>query len=471
MKNKLNLTEGLHLFMLCSQSMKALELVEENYKKDNDRKACAIKIVDTFNMFKALMADRDAEDKPENLVARLFSNSFYKDMDNVLLSMIANPNVIQILSNTPYISDESYNTNLFLTVNRKVIKHISQLCNDVRSNLYLDISYDELRFGNYDNNNKLEKLKFSDSYPDTYQKIDKNFEILPDLFKAKLNSLNKNNILETLRMLVGGDTVQQVSEIFNTHVDIKLVLIDLIEKMAGAIADHNLYRKIIKVRGAKVILDSTNDLLTNIQKESAGILLSVQNQVVDLLAIEDETICEFDNAVMDSGEMYSVTLKAKRNEGLTKDDIEEKESYNCYQYGLVINNYNSTANESGYVVCKENVDSIPEEELLIILGYITISLFKITNDTNNYGATEAFIANALKESRTAIKKAEKKIINEYPTPEDVNRLEEILTVNFKNRFNLDNKLDRITLYRNTISDEDITVLARLINMFIESLNR
>lgn len=469
-RNQLNLIEGLHLFMLCKQSMKALELVEENYKKDNDREACANKLVDTFNMFKALMTDRDEEDKPENLVARLFSNSFYKDMDSVLSSMISNPNVIQILSNTPYISDESYNTNLFLTSNRKVIKHIDQLCNDVKSNLYLDVSYEELNSGNYDNNNKLEKLKFSDSYPDIYQKIDKNFEILSDLFKAKLNGLNKNNILETLRMLVGGDTVQQVSEIFNTHVDIKLILIDLIEKMAGAIADNNLFRKIIKVRGAKIILDSANDLLTNIQKESAGILVNIQNQVNDSLAIEDETICEFDNAIMDSGEMYSVTLKAKMN-ALTKDDIENKESYSCYHYGLVINNHSSTANESGSIICKENVDSIPEEELLVILGYITISLFKITNDTNNYGVTEAFITNALQESRTAIKKAEDKIVNEYPNPEDANRLEEILAINFKNRFNLDRKLDRITLYRNTISNEDITVLARLINLFIESLNK
>lgn len=461
---KLNLMEGLHLFMLCKQSIVAIEKAIENYKQNVDVETNASKIVDTFKMFESLLKYKENN---ENLIGDLFREVFYKDMDTVLKGMMNNPNVVSILSSAPYVSnDEGYN--LFVTVGSRIRKHIDNLANDLKDNLYLSVSYDMFVNYNY-NNNKLDKIKMSDSYPEMYAKTDKNFEILSDLFKAKLNSLNKNNILETLRMLVGGNTIQEVGDIFNVNADIKLVLLDLIEKMAGAIADNNLFNKLIKTRAAKIVLDSTNDLLTNIQKESAGILINIENQVNDTLALGDETICEFDNAVMDTGEVYSITLKSKLN-FLTKDDIEQEEKYNCYQYGLIINNHLSNASESEYVISKDNIELIPEESLLVIAGYMIISLFKTINDSANYDINTSFISNAIDNSRSIMYKVENKILKDFPAPEDSKRLEEILTVNFKNRFNLDVKLDRISLFRNTISNEDITDLAKIINLFIESLN-
>lgn len=458
MVRKLNILNSLRLLLQCNSSLALLEETSNAYRENTiDYVKAAENVVNTYQMFEELMAYKEGESNP---LADYYREAYYKDRSqkDVLNSLMVNPNVIYILSNTPYDREQNYDQNLFVATVRGVMKNISSLKDNILLNLHLAVSYKEESFYSVEDS-KISKIKYSESYPDNNRYNDKNIEILSDLFKAKLNSLNKNNILESLRMLAGGNTIQEVSEIFNCSSDIRPVLIDLIEKMVGAMADFRLIHQVFQVRASKIMLDSANDLLTNVQKEAAGILINIENQVFDNLVMDNDELDTFDNAVILTNASYSVVIHTA--------GAEIDGSKRPYSYSLAINNFIQDGN---LIISKENAESLTEESLLVIMGEVIIDLYNLIESAMVQQTDYIAIRDMNNKTRDILSKAENKIYKDFKDIEDLTSLEAILDVNYTNRELLSRRMNSIMIYKNTISNEDVAVIARVINLFIESLN-
>lgn len=463
---KLRLLEGLKVLMFCKASVQTLDDLRDGFKKKTvSKEEAAKRVIDTYRAFENILVRSDKSQGVENVIGDLFSNDFYKNVTDVFRSIMANPNAIIILSNSQDLDEEeSYSKNLFMVVSSNLISYINDLKNSLLNNMYLNVPYGVIQnFKNIEDSN-LRKIKHSDSYPETYSKKfqDMNFEILNDLFKAKLNSLNKNNILESVRLITGGNTLESVGEIFNCNIDYRDTLIDFITKIAGIMADYNLFNELFKKHVAKIIEDSSYDVLTNVQKEAAGILLNIECNVMDQLVLEDNNVDVYSNAILVSREAYCIVLANSIDE--------ETGEVKNYRYNVNVVDY---IDDNSPIINKENIELLKEESLLAILGYMIIDLFTLIETVNQNYDNESYVNERVEKANNSLSLAVDIIYKNFTDSKDFtedSNLYKILKNNFIIRYNLSEKVENIVLYRNTVSNEDIANLSKMISIFVQSLN-